>query len=89
MTAEQQEFLTRLARDIADRVAGELATRDERPLLRVRDVAERLAVDERTVRALIGRGEIESFRVAGARVVAPAALDEYVRRQQSEGEGED
>lgn len=89
MSAGEREFLTRFAHDLADRVAERLAERDDRPLLRVRDVAARLGLDERTVRGMIGSGVLPSFKVEGARVVAPAALDAYIRaQQQSEGEGE-
>ncbi len=45
----------------------------------VTEVAERLAVDPRTVRAEIERGRLAAFRVGTVWRIAPASLEEYMR----------
>jgi excisionase family DNA binding protein len=47
-------------------------------LLRVRDVAKRLAVSEVTVWRLIRSGELESVKIGRSRRVAPAEVAAYV-----------
>jgi excisionase family DNA binding protein len=60
--------------------AGEL-----RPFYSTRTLALRLALSERTVREMIRRGEIPSYKVAGARRIDPADVDCWLaaRRQGS------
>lgn len=82
------EFLQQMARQVTDEICAELAARDDRPLLRIPDLAARLNVSDRTARNMVDRGDIASFVIGkDIRVVAPAVVDEYVRaRQASEGE---
>jgi hypothetical protein len=71
---------------IADAVAARLAGPDRAPLLRLRDVAVRLAISERTVRELVNgrpsRGKppvIASLVISdGLRRIEPAAVDAYI-----------
>jgi excisionase family DNA binding protein len=86
----ETDFLQRFAKELADQMCERLAReRDDRPLLRVRDLAARLGTSERTARSMVDRGEIPSFVIAGnVRVIAPAAVDAYVQAaQESDGEG--
>lgn len=53
---------------------------DDRPLLTVADVQDRLRLSERTVRGMLANGTIPSIKVEGTRRVLPAALDEYLAR---------
>lgn len=47
-------------------------------LLTVAEVAERLAVSEKAVRAAIARGDLPATKVCGRVRVGPHALDAYV-----------
>lgn len=74
--------------EVADRIAERLAgAPDDRPLLTINQVAERLALSARTVRDLLverdGRPpRLKSIVVAdGARRIHPADLDAYVESQ--------
>jgi excisionase family DNA binding protein len=51
---------------------------DTRPMLTVRDVANRLSLKERTVRELLGSGQLPSVKIGGARRVEPAALERFI-----------
>lgn len=84
------ENVQELAQAVADEVIKALAIeRDERPLLRLREVGERLGISERAVRSLVN-GEhgkppkLPSVVIGdGARRVEQSALDAYLeeRRQ--------
>lgn len=50
------------------------------PLLTVGDAAALLRVSARTVRRLVGRGELAALRVGRQVRVAPADLSAYLRR---------
>jgi excisionase family DNA binding protein len=52
----------------------------------VTEVAERLAVDPRTVRAEIERGRLAAFRVGAVWRIAPASLEEYMRPSEATSE---
>jgi excisionase family DNA binding protein len=41
-------------------------------------LASYLALSERTIRDMLKRGEIASYKVAGARRIAPADVDSYL-----------
>ncbi len=81
ITAQEDEAWERLADLIAARLAD---APDDRPLLTIQQVAERLAISPRTARDLtLSRGgeepRLRSVLVAdGARRVLPADLDAYV-----------
>ncbi len=75
-----------------DGAGGELSTfeRDLRPFFTTRSLAQRLALSDRTVRDLIGRGEIPSYKVAGARRIDPKDVDMWLaeRRHGKERQNE-
>jgi excisionase family DNA binding protein len=50
------------------------------PLLTVDETARRLRVSDKTVRRLIGRGEIRAIRVGGGIRVDPEELEDAVQR---------
>ena len=56
---------------------------DLRPFYTTRSLARRLSLSERTVRDLIRRGDIPSYKVAGARRIDPVDVDSWLatRRQ--------
>ncbi len=58
---------------------GSTDVEDQRLLLRIGDVCERLALGRSLVYRLIQRGAIRSVKVAGARRVLSADLEEFVR----------
>lgn len=68
---------TRLRGSTRDEATGELPTfaGDLRPFFTTRSLAQRLALSERTVRDLIRRGDIPSYKVAGARRIDPQDVD--------------
>jgi excisionase family DNA binding protein len=51
------------------------------PAMNVREVAEYLAVDEKTIYRLVQRGELPGFKVAGAWRFAREDLDEWIEAQ--------
>jgi excisionase family DNA binding protein len=61
----------------ADRV------QDLRPFYTTQSLARRLSLSERTVRDLIRRGEIPSYKVAGARRFDPADIDSWLAQRRS------
>lgn len=67
----------RLRGSTQEEVVGELSTfaEDLRPFFTTRSLAQRLALSERTVRDLIRRGDIPSYKVAGARRIDPQDVD--------------
>jgi AraC-like DNA-binding protein len=81
VTPQEDDAWDRIADRIAERIAG---APDDRPLLTINQVAERLALSPRTVRDLLyerdGRPpQLKSIVVAdGARRIHPADLDAYV-----------
>jgi excisionase family DNA binding protein len=54
------------------------------PFYTARTLAQRLAVSERTVREMIRRKEIPSYKVAGARRIDPADVDAYLAERREE-----
>ena len=59
---------------------------EERPLLRLADVAERLAVSVDTLLRMRLRGELALVRVGGQWRVEPAELERYLEAQRQTGE---
>jgi excisionase family DNA binding protein len=55
-----------------------LVQNDSRPFYTTRSLARRLSLSERTVRDLIRRGDIPSYKVAGARRIDPADVDSWL-----------
>lgn len=51
------------------------------PVLAVKEVAEYLSVDEKTVYRLAKRGELPGFKVAGTWRFKRADIDEWIERQ--------
>jgi excisionase family DNA binding protein len=51
---------------------------DPRPFFTTRSLARRLSLSERTVRDLIRRGDIPSYKVAGARRIDPVDVDSWL-----------
>jgi excisionase family DNA binding protein len=66
-------------------LAGAVRVEDEplRPFFTPKTLAAYLALSERTVRAMIARGELPSYKVAGARRISPRDVDGWLahRRQ--------
>ncbi len=56
------------------------ANSDVERLLDVRGVADRLAVSTKAVRALILRGELPAYKIAGRIRIDPQELDAYLLR---------
>jgi excisionase family DNA binding protein len=56
---------------------------DLRPFYTTQSLARRLSLSERTVRDLIRRGEIPSYKVAGARRFDPADIDAWLAQRRS------
>lgn len=85
MTAVEQEYLDKLAEAFTERVLANLnAARDDRPLLTVKEAAERLGISEKSMRDLINepRGRKPRIRSVvigdGARRIEPAEIDVYL-----------
>lgn len=71
--------------DAIARRLDELAVHSsERPFYTVAKLASRLSLSERTVKDLLARGTIPSYRVAGSRRVDPADVDAYLAANRSE-----
>lgn len=51
------------------------------PAMTVREVAQLLSVNEKTVYRLAQRGELPAFKVAGAWRFQPADIDHWINRQ--------
>lgn len=51
--------------------------------LTVKDVAQLLQVDEKTVYRLVRKGELPGFKVAGAWRFTPVDLQQWIERQKS------
>lgn len=94
MTATEQDYLDQLADAVAAKVLAALdSPRDDRPLLRLAEVADRLGISVKSVKDLVnGRDgnppKLASFRVGPAehsRVVAPADLDAYIAERKEVG----
>ena len=49
----------------------------------VSDVAERLSISERSVRYMIARGEIPSYKIAGRRRIDPSDLRRWLEQRRS------
>jgi excisionase family DNA binding protein len=67
----------------------QLSADDVRPFFTTRSLAERLALSERTVRDLIRRGDLPSYKVARARRIDPKDVDEWLAQRRQGGEGEE
>jgi excisionase family DNA binding protein len=74
-----KRFLDRFADDVADRVARQL---DERPLLGVKQAAERLGVSRRTFLDHIAPG-LPCVQVGRRRLYEPHVLDQAVRARRT------
>jgi excisionase family DNA binding protein len=80
-----------MTEDLADLIAERILARlnplpDDRPLLTIPQVAERLGISDRHARKLVYEGDppaIRSLLIGGARRIEPAALDEYLSTQRS------
>jgi hypothetical protein len=90
VTPQEDEAWQELADRIADRVADRLAVApDDRPLLTVKGIAERLSISDRSARGLVNGEDgkppkLRSVLVGpgeGARRVIPADLDAFVETQ--------
>jgi len=59
------------------------------PLLNYRQAAERLAVSERTLWALVARGELPTVRIGRSVKIDPVDLEAFIQRgkQKSQGGG--
>lgn len=72
---------------LAERIAARIAPPDDRPLLSVKQLAERLSVSERTARDLVDRKVIPSMLVGDrSRRIAPADVEAYLRERQGHDE---
>ncbi|HEX8743601.1 MAG TPA: helix-turn-helix domain-containing protein [Thermoleophilaceae bacterium] len=58
-----------------------------RPLLTPRDVAEQLQISRSTLYEMLRRGELPSYKIAGARRIDPDDLDRYLTEQREHGTG--
>jgi excisionase family DNA binding protein len=56
----------------------------ERPFYTTRSLAQRLAVNERTVRRLLNSGEIPSYYIGTARRIDPDDVDSYLERMRDD-----
>jgi excisionase family DNA binding protein len=59
---------------------------DEKRLLRVGEVAERLGLSRSLTYALVMSGQIRSVTINSARRVTVEAVDDFVRRREEEAE---
>jgi excisionase family DNA binding protein len=57
-----------------------------RPFYTVRSLVQLLALSERTVREMVRRGVVSSYRVEGARRFAPEDVDSYLAERRDERE---
>ena len=64
----------------------EVDTTRPRPFYTARSLALRLDISERTVRDMLKRGVIPSYRVEGARRIDPADVEEYLRARREREE---
>lgn len=80
----EDDYLEGLADEIAEKVAARLS--DDRSLLSVDALAERLGLSPRAARALIDGPDprIRSVKVGGARRIEPAEVDRYVASLRSD-----
>jgi excisionase family DNA binding protein len=60
----------------------------ERPFYTTRSLAQRLSVNEKTVRRLLADGEMPSYTIRDARRIDPADVDAYLASQRSVGRRE-
>jgi excisionase family DNA binding protein len=70
---------------IARRVAELVRIRDEDELYSVEQVASRLELSARTVRTMLQRGVIPSYKIEGARRVMKRDIDAYLAAHREEG----
>jgi excisionase family DNA binding protein len=61
-----------------------IASAGRRPLLTPRGLAAYLSLSERTVRELLRRGELPSYKVAGARRIDPDDVDVWLAKRRRE-----
>lgn len=57
---------------------------DDRPFFTTRSLAQRLSVNERTVRNLLSSEEIPSYLIGAARRIDPADVDSYLERRRDD-----
>ena len=66
-------------------VSVRLTQAERRPFFTPKSLAAYLALSERTVREMLRRGALPSYRVGGARRIDPSDVDSYLARRR-EGE---
>ena len=66
---------------------GAIVTDDSRPAMTVRDVAESLNVNEKTVYRLAQNGELPGFKVAGAWRFQRADLERWIEERKQDAKG--
>jgi excisionase family DNA binding protein len=57
---------------------------EQRPFYTPKSLAERLAVDRKTVRRMLKEGEIPSYSIRGAVRIDPDDVDSYLARRRSD-----
>lgn len=65
---------------LAKRLATLIGTAHHEPFYTPQTLAQRLALSERTVREMLARGVIPSYKVEGARRIDPADVQRYLSR---------
>lgn len=58
---------------------------EREPFYTPRTLAKYLALSESTVRAMLQRGRIPSYRIEGARRIAAADVDAYIKARREQG----
>jgi len=56
----------------------------QRPFYTTRSLAQRLSVNEKTVRRLLNSGEIASYYIGTARRIDPDDVDSYLARRRND-----
>jgi excisionase family DNA binding protein len=82
---EGDDMTEREVERIARRVAELVRIRDEDELYSVEQVASRLELSARTVRTMLQRGVIPSYKIEGARRVMKRDIDAYLAAHREEG----
>jgi excisionase family DNA binding protein len=68
--------------ELAEKIAAKIGR--PQPLYSPRTLAERLEISERTVREMLERGDIASFKVGGARRIDPEEVERYLRERRAD-----
>lgn len=61
-----------------DSAAVEVTKQTRRPFFTTASLAAYLSLSERTIREMVKRGELPSYKVAGARRIDPVDVDSYL-----------